>query len=471
MNFHEKKVLVLGSGETGISMVKWLSYLGAQLTLADSRSNPPNQHFLDNLVPPQRRFFGDFESNLLNQIDVIVISPGVPLAEPIVQEAFKRNLPVFGDIELFALALNQLKQPKPTILAITGSNGKTTVTSMVGEMVRHAGWDVEVAGNIGPAVLNVLLQRLSSGILPRCWVLELSSFQLETTQTLSPDSAVVLNISEDHFDRYVGLEDYAAAKARIFISNANNTQILNRDDPSVLAMALSDKKRITFGLNKPSSDIDFGLFESGSTLWLVEGRKQLLKANELQIPGMHNVANALAALALCRSVGLPYEPLVDALRKFKGLPHRMQKVATIQGVDYYDDSKSTNVGSAIAALNGMKGNIVLIAGGDGKGQDFSPLIEPIKQYVRSLVLLGRDAEKISHTIKGAAKPIHHVSTMEDAVQLSFLLAEPGDMVLLSPACASLDMFRNYIHRAEVFTAAVRKLESKGILLAESNPSL
>jgi len=281
----------------------------------------------------------------------------------------------------------------------------------------------------------------------------------------------VLNISEDHFDRYTGLEDYASAKARVFISNTGSTQILNRDDTSVLAMALSDKKQITFGLSEPSRDIDFGLLESDSVLWLVEGKKQLLEANELKIPGMHNVANALAALALCRSVGLPYEPLVDVLRKFKGLPHRMQKVATIQGVEYYDDSKSTNVGSAIAALNGMKGNIVLIAGGDGKGQDFSPLIEPIKQYVRALVLLGRDAEKISHAIKVAAKPIHHVSTMEDAVRLSFLLAESGDMVLLSPACASLDMFRNYIHRAEVFTAAVKELESKGILSVESNPNL
>lgn len=471
MNFHEKKVLVLGSGETGISMAKWLSYLGAHLLLADSRLSPPNQSFFDDLIPPQKRFFGHFDLKLLENIDAIVISPGVPLAESLVQEAFKRNLPVFGDIELFALALDQLKQPRPTILAITGSNGKTTVTSMVGEMVRNAGWDVEVAGNIGPAVLNVLLQRLSSGKLPCCWVLELSSFQLETTQTLFPDSAVVLNISEDHFDRYNGLEDYASAKARVFISNTGSTQILNRDDTSVLAMALSDKKQITFGLSEPSRDIDFGLLESDSTLWLVEGKKQLLEANELKIPGMHNVANALAALALCRSVGLPYEPLVDVLRKFKGLPHRMQKVATIQGVEYYDDSKSTNVGSAIAALNGMKGNIVLIAGGDGKGQDFSPLIEPIKQYVRALVLLGRDAEKISHAIKGAAKPIHHVSTMEDAVRLSFLLAESGDMVLLSPACASLDMFRNYIHRAEVFTAAVKELESKGILSVESNPNL
>ncbi len=471
MIFHEKKVLVLGSGETGISMVKWLSYLGAHLSLADSRANPPNQNFLDDFIPHQKRFSGHFDLKLLENIDAIAISPGVPLAEAFVQEAIKRNIPVFGDIELFALALNQLNQPKPIILAITGSNGKTTVTSMVGDMVKAAGWDVEVAGNIGPAVLKVLLQRLSTRKLPQCWVLELSSFQLETTQTLFADSAVVLNISEDHFDRYDDLDDYAAAKARIFISGTHSTQILNRDDPNVLAMALPDKKQVTFGLSKPSRDVDFGLLEFGSALWLVEGKRRLLKADMLKIPGMHNVANALAALALCRSVGLPHEPLVDALLKFRGLPHRMQKIATIQGVDYYDDSKSTNVGSAIAALNGMKGNIVLIAGGDGKGQDFSPLIEPIKQYVRALVLLGRDAEKISQAIKGAAKPIHHVSTMEDAVRLSFLLAKPNDMVLLSPACASLDMFRNYIHRAEVFTAAVKELESKGISLVESSPSL
>ena len=471
MIFHKKKVLVLGAGETGISMVKWLSYLGAHLSLADSRPNPPSQSLLDDFVPPQKRFLGHFDFKLLENVDAIAISPGVPLAEPLVQEAVKRNIPVFGDIELFALALDQLKQSRPTILAITGSNGKTTVTSMVGDMVRTAGWDVEVAGNIGPAVLNVLLDRFSTRELPQCWVLELSSFQLETTQTLFPDSAAVLNISEDHLDRYAGLEEYGAAKARIFISNADSTQILNRDDPNVLAMALPDRKQITFGLSKPSHSIDFGLLESDSAVWLVEGGRKLLKASELKIPGMHNVANALAALALCRSMELPFEPLIEALLKFKGLPHRMQKVATLQGVDYYDDSKSTNVGSAIAALNGMRGNIILIAGGDGKGQDFSPLVEPIKQYVRALVLLGRDAEKISHAIKGAAKPIHHVSTMEDAVQLSFLLAEPGDMVLLSPACASLDMFRIYIHRSEVFTSAVKVLEVKSTSLVESNSGL
>lgn len=471
MIFHEKKVLVLGSGETGISMVKWLAYLGAHLSLADSRSNPPNQSFLDDFVPSQKRFFGRFDLKLLEHTDAIAISPGVSLAEPLVEEAIKRNMPVFGDIELFALALSQLNQPRPTILTITGSNGKTTVTSMVGDMVRAAGWDVEIAGNIGPAVLKVLLQRLSTKKLPQCWVLELSSFQLETTRTLFSNSAAVLNISEDHFDRYVGLKDYAAAKARIFISDTGSTQILNRDDPSVLLMALPDKKQITFGLNKPNSDIDFGLLESDSALWLAEGKRQLLKADMLKIPGMHNVANALAALALCRSVGLPYEPLVDALLKFEGLPHRMQKVTTIHNVDYYDDSKSTNVGSALAALNGMKGNIVLIAGGDGKGQDFSPLVEPIKQYVRALVLLGRDAERIDHAIKEAAKPIHYVSTMEDAVRLSFLLAEPGDIVLLSPACASLDMFRNYIHRAEVFAAAVKELESKNIPFVENHSNL
>ena len=353
MIFHDKKVLVLGSGETGISMVKWLAYLGANLSLADSRLNPPNQNLLDDVIPPQKRFFGVFDLKLLNDMDAIAISPGVPLAEPLVQEAIRRNLPISGDIELFALALDQLNQPRPTIIAITGSNGKTTVTSMVGDMVRSAGQDVEVAGNIRPAVLKVLLQRLSTGKLPQYWVLELSSFQLETTQTLFADTAVVLNISEDHFDRYTGLEDYSAAKARIFISGPGSIQILNRDDARVLAMALPGKHPITFGLDRPNRDVDFGLLEFDSNLWLAEGKTRLLRVNELKIPGMHNVANALAALALCRSVGLPYEPLIDALRQFKGLPHRMQKVAMIRGVNYYDDSKSTNVGSAIAALNGM----------------------------------------------------------------------------------------------------------------------
>jgi UDP-N-acetylmuramoylalanine--D-glutamate ligase len=306
------------------------------------------------------------------------------------------------------------------------------------------------------------MQRMDLGKLPQYWVLELSSFQLETTQNLGADAAAVLNLSEDHFDRYAGMHDYAAAKARLFAGDNKSIQILNRNDATVRAMAIPGRKQMTFGLDEPISDMDFGLLRSGADLWLVQGGMYLLNTKEMMIPGMHNIANALAAMALCRAVALPYEPLLKALREFKGLPHRMQKIAVINNVTFYDDSKSTNVGSAIAALNGMQKNIVLIAGGDGKGQDFSPLKQPVADYAQAVVLLGRDAKEIADAITDCQVPIHYAAAMDEAVRISFLLARPGDVVLLSPACASLDMFRNYIHRAEVFIAAVKEIEEKFI---------
>ncbi|MDV6344988.1 UDP-N-acetylmuramoyl-L-alanine--D-glutamate ligase [Nitrosomonas sp. Is37] len=462
MNLRNKKVLVLGMGETGLSMVKWLTRQGAEVRAADNRTSPPNRAALEQLIPVEKIYSGPFRAEVFDDIEIIAISPGVSLAEPLVQQAVKRDIPVVGDIELFAQALEELEQPRPRILAITGSNGKTTVTTMVGEMVRNAGWDVEVAGNIGPAVLESLMRRMDLGKLPQYWVLELSSFQLETTQNLGADAAAVLNLSEDHFDRYAGMHDYAAAKARLFIGDKKSVQILNRDDETVCAMALPGRKQMTFGLDEPISNMDFGLLQSGADLWLVQGGMYLLKANEMMIPGMHNIANALAAMALCRAITLPYEPLLKTLREFKGLPHRMQKIAVINNVTFYDDSKSTNVGSAIAALNGMQKNVVLIAGGDGKGQDFSPLKQPVANSARAVVLLGRDAKKIAEVISDCQPSIHYAATMDEAVRISFLLAQPGDVVMLSPACASLDMFRNYIHRAEVFIAAVKEIEEKFI---------
>ncbi|SFI56766.1 UDP-N-acetylmuramoyl-L-alanine--D-glutamate ligase [Nitrosomonas sp. Nm34] len=462
MNLHNKKVLVLGMGETGLSMVKWLARQGAEVRVADNRTSPPNHAVLEHLLPAGKIYSGPFRAEVFDDVDLIAISPGVPLAEPLVQQAVKRDIPVVGDIELFAQALEKLEQPRPKILAITGSNGKTTVTTMVGEMVRNAGWDVEVAGNIGPAVLESLMRRMDLGKLPQYWVLELSSFQLETTHNLSADAAAVLNLSEDHFDRYAGMHDYAVAKARIFIGDNKSVQILNRDDAMVRAMALPDRKQMTFGLDEPISNMDFGLLQSGADLWLVQGGMYLIKASEMMIPGRHNIANALAAIALCRAVTLPYEPLLKTLRAFQGLPHRMQKIAVINNVTFYDDSKSTNVGSAIAALSGMQKNVVLIAGGDGKGQDFFPLKQAVANCTRAVVLLGRDAKKIAEVISDGQLLIHYAATMDEAVRISFLLAQPGDVVMLSPACASLDMFRNYIHRAEVFVAAVKEIEKKFI---------
>lgn len=468
MNYASKKVLVLGMGKTGISMIRWLSRLGAHLSVADTRADPPNLELIRQIVPDESLFCGPLKTELFQGIDAIAISPGVAVAEPLVQSALQQGVPVIGDIELFAVALDQFAPPGTKILAITGSNGKTTVTTMIGEMVKSAGWDVEVAGNIGLAALDALMQRMDANKWPHLWALELSSFQLETTSSLRPDAATVLNLSEDHLDRYSSIEEYAAAKARIFPPQHNNcVQVLNRDDTRVSAMADKRSRQLSFGLSEPSFDEEFGLLPNGPDLWLAQGNMHLLKTSELGVSGLHNAANALAALALCRAVDLPFEPLLHALRTFRGLPHRMQKVAEFNGITFYDDSKSTNVGSAVAALSGFRKNVILIAGGDGKGQDFSPLEPPVSKHVRSIVLLGRDADKVAQAIQTSNVPMHRVTTMDEAVQVSFLLAERGDAVLLSPACASLDMFKNYIHRAEVFTAAVRLIERKLVLTAHT----
>ena len=455
-------MLVLGMGETGFSMAKWLSRMGAIVRTADSRPAPPYLEALKQTLPGAEICTGAFASNTFAGVDLVAISPGVPLAEPMVQWAIKDKIPVVGDIELFALAIKQLSTSKPKILVVTGSNGKTTVTAMVGAMVKKAGWDVEVAGNIGPAVLNALMLRQDSGKLPQAWVLEVSSFQLETTQNLDPDAAAVLNLSEDHFDRYAGMEEYAAAKARVFLSSpgGGGAQILNRDDSRVGAMGLAGRKRMTFGVDLPVDNGDFGLLREGENVWLVQGKARLMKMSELGVTGLHNAANALAALALCRAIGLPFEPILQALREFRGLPHRMEKVAAFNGITFYDDSKGTNVGATVAALSGMTQRVVLIAGGDGKGQDFSPLARPIEKHARAVVLIGRDAKRIANAADGSGVPLHYATTMDEAVQKSFALAQEGDVVLMSPACASFDMFRNYVHRAEAFVAAVRRVQAE-----------
>ncbi len=462
MSLRGKKVLVLGMGETGLSMTKWLLRLGAIVRVADSRLNPPHLESLTRLIATDAAYLGEFKAELFDDVSLIAISPGVPLIEPLVQQAKQQGVPVMGDIALFNMAFEQDKITKPKVLAITGSNGKTTVTAMVGAMLSKAGWDVEVAGNIGPAVLDVLMARMDSEKLPQAWVLETSSFQLETTSNLNADVAAVLNLSEDHLDRYADMGVYAVAKARIFKRDSDNKgiQILNRDDVRVCEMALTDQAQVTFGPSAPTSDVDFGLFHDGDEIWLVQGKTCLLKANELVVAGLHNAVNALAALAICRALHLPFEPLLQALREFRGLPHRMEKVAVFNDVTFFDDSKSTNVGATVAALNGIKQKVVLIAGGDGKGQDFSPLRGPVSESARAVVLIGRDAKRMAAAINGCDVPIHFAETMQEAMQISFLLAQAGDVLMLSPACASFDMFKNYIHRAEVFVAAVKEIETK-----------
>jgi UDP-N-acetylmuramoylalanine--D-glutamate ligase len=458
MDWTNKNVLVLGLGETGLSLVRWLSANGARLRIADSRNFPPGVEALRVAYPKVDVRCGAFRSELLHGIELIVISPGVAMAEPFVQRAISEHkLPVVGDIELFAQALPTEHPPK--IIAITGSNGKTTVTSMVGAMCRAAGLDTEVAGNISPAVMDALMDR--DGRQPEVWVLELSSFQLETTWTLSADAATVLNLSEDHLDRYDDMYGYIAAKARIFRSaGQRGVQVLNRDDAESASMALLGRRSVTFGLSTPPIAGDWGILHEDGDIWLAQGAQKVMKASELQLNGQHNIANALAALALCRAVDLPLAPLVQALREFKGLPHRVEKVAEIGGVTWYDDSKGTNVGATEAALKGLGAPAVVILGGDGKGQDFSPLNQAVMQHARAAVLIGRDAPLIEAALQGCGKPVYRASDMADAVRISASLSEPGDAVLMSPACASFDMYRNYLHRAEVFVAAVRDLQQE-----------
>ena len=455
MDLRDKKVLVLGLGETGLSLARWLVAQGARVRAADSRDLPPTFAILRVELPQVEIHCGVFCDEIFSGIDLIAISPGIPLYEPCVARAIARGIPMVGDIELFAWQLATINA-KPKVIAITGANGKTTVTSMVGAMCRAAGLDTEVAGNISPAVLDVLLRR--NGQQPVVWVLELSSFQLETTATLNADTSTVLNVSEDHLDRYADISAYAAAKARIF--QGGGVQVLNRDDARSLDMMLPGRKHASFGLNEQTGADDWGVERSGSDIWLAHGRQRVLNANELQVAGLHNVANALAALALCRAIGLPLAPLLDALRAFKGLPHRVEFVAEINGVTYYDDSKGTNVGATVAALQGLGRPAVLIAGGEGKEQNFAPLHPVVSKYARAVVLIGHDANRIAVALQDCGVAVVHAHDMDDAVRQSAALALPGDAVLLSPACASFDMFHNYKHRAEVFVGAVRAIQEE-----------
>jgi len=439
-------------------MLRYLSAQGARLRAADSRTAPASLAEAAKFVQPAQIFCGAFSDALFDGIDCIAISPGVPLADSVVAKAIARGIAVVGDIELFARELATNNYPLTTkILSITGSNGKTTVTSMVTHLCQVAGLDAVAAGNISPAVLDVMMQR--GAAQPDVWVLELSSFQLETTTSLHTAAATVLNLSEDHLDRYDGMKGYIAAKARVL--QGCQVQVLNRDDAATLQLAQQDAATVTFGLDAPTRAQDFGVARFDGELYLLQGTQRLMRANELQLSGLHNVANALAALALCRALDLPMAALLDGLRSFKGLAHRVEKVAELAGVTYYDDSKGTNVGATVAALQGLGCKAVLIAGGEGKGQDFSPLFNAVKNHARAVIVIGRDAGLIESAIVAAGITIERAADMPAAVQAATRLAQAGDAVLLSPACASFDMFRNYQHRAQVFIAAVRELQAEG----------
>ena len=378
-----------------------------------------------------------------------MVSPGVPLSEPEIQAAIGRGISVVGDVELFA----QYRPKSAKVIAITGANGKTTVTSLVGEICKTAGLKTIVAGNIGLPVLDTL-----SMDAPDVYVLELSSFQLETTTNLKIDAATMLNLSEDHMDRYESLQTYAIAKAHIFYHAS--LQVLNRDDAWSMMMARPKLTQVTFGL---SDEGDFGLKQVDGETWLSEGEKELINLQNMKIVGLHNASNALAAVALCRAIGVDYAHIIQTLYNFKGLPHRVEWVANIDDVDYYDDSKGTNVGATCAAIagmfkNGLPQKTVLIAGGDGKGQDFSPLAEAVTGNARAVVLIGRDASLIESALLKTNVPLYQALDLPEAVNIAKKLAQTGDAILLSPACASFDMFKNYVHRAEVFVAAVNALK-------------
>jgi len=454
-----KKVLVLGLGDTGLSCARWLAARGAQVSVADSRVAPPQASRLAELLPQVPLHTGGFDDALLQATELLVVSPGVPLADPAVARAVAAGVETVGDVELFARAihaLNARREHPMRMIAITGSNGKSTVTAMCGDMCRMAGLTTCVAGNIGLPVLDALYE-IEQGLAPapQVWVLELSSFQLETTSSLDADAATVLNLSEDHMDRYPDMDAYAAAKARIF--SGDGVQVVNRDDVRSLAMALPGRHVISFGLDRCPKGENFGLCEDELCL----GGDMLMPLSALPVAGLHNAANALAALALTRALGLPMEALLRGLVHFKGLPHRVEKIAEIEGVTYYDDSKGTNVGATEAALYGM-GNrkAVVILGGDGKGQDFGPLKAAVEANARAVLLIGRDAPLIAAALAGSGVETHPVASLREAVEQAQRLAHPGDAVLLSPACASFDMFRNYIHRAEVFIEAVQKLAAE-----------
>lgn len=443
----DKRVLVLGLGETGLSALRWLHKQGARLSVADTRDNPPGIDVVKSELPAVKVHTGAFRHEVFADAELIVSSPGVSLNEPEIQAAIARGVQVLGDVELFA----QYRDPNAKVIAITGANGKTTVTTLVGEMCKAAGLKTIVAGNIGLAVLDTLSMET-----PDVYVLELSSFQLETTSTLQIDAATMLNLSEDHMDRYATMQEYAIAKARIFY-NAK-LQVLNRDDAWNMMMARAKLIQVTFGLSEITNTDEYGLQQLDGETWLVEGNKELINLRDLKIVGLHNAANALAAVALCRGIDIDYAPIIQTLYNFKGLPHRVEWIANIDEVDYYDDSKGTNVGATCAAIAGLPQKVVLIAGGDGKGQDFNPLAASVAENARAVVLIGRDAPLIEKVLLNTNVPLYQAIDLPEAVNIAKKLAQIGDAVLLSPACASFDMFKNYVHRAEVFVNAVARLK-------------
>lgn len=482
-------VLILGLGESGLAIARWCSKHQYRIRIADTREVPPNLSSLKFYGIDAEFVSGPFSTSLLNDgVEIIGISPSLsplaPYLDNLIKAAKERVIAVWGELEFFSNALRMLsiKGYQPKIIAITGTNGKTTTTKLTGLICKNSSKLVAIAGNTDSSMLSSLLDAIDKSALPDIWVLELSSFQLETSYTFSPDAAAILNITQDHLDWHGDFDKYATAKQKIF--GEKTIRILNRDDVVVMKTTqYSVDQTITFGLNLPHRVGDFGLSIDNEITWLVEAisknlknefilnrhskrkyvnqkrnrQKYLIPATSLKIQGMHNIANALAALSLARAIGLPNEPILKGLCEYHSKEHRGEIIATINGVDYVDDSKATNVGATTAALNTLARRVVLIAGGDGKGQDFSLIAEPVSLWCRAVILIGRDTPALRDALVGTSVPCIDLPSLEVAVRTASVIAQPGDVVLLSPACASFDMFINYSHRSEIFHLAVEGL--------------
>jgi len=490
--FQGQHVLVLGLGSSGLAMARWCAGCGARVTVADTRAAPPQLATMRRDLPDAQFVSGEFDTALVQGSDVRAVfkSPGLSPAQvaPVLQVARSLGLWVGTEVDLFAHALAHLKAIQgyaPAVLAVTGTNGKTTVTSLTGQLVARAGRSVAVAGNIGPTLLDTLAQALGSDALPDVWVLELSSFQLDGVADFEPCAATVLNITQDHLDWHGSMAAYAQAKAQVF--GREGVMVLNRDDEQVMTMLPptvrvklhkpQQRTCVLFGTDLPRRAGDFGLETVHGMTWLVRAQaadasararagvpeelfiQRLMPADALRIRGRHNASNALAALALASSAGCALAPMLYGLREYRGEPHRVQPIGTLNAVEFFDDSKGTNVGATVAALQGLgaERRVVVILGGEGKGQDFAPLADPVRQHVRSVVLIGRDAPQIRAALMGAGVPLIDAASMAEAVKLASAQAQVGDAVLMSPACASFDMFDNYEHRARAFVQAVREL--------------
>ena len=430
------KILVVGLGYTGISVAHYLQKLGFKFAITDSRAKPPLLEDFFQSMPDAPVFTGGFDEAAFKVATHLVVSPGVALTEKSIVKAIANGAKIISDIDLFACSINE------PVVAITGSNGKSTVTTMLGEMVASIGKKVGVGGNLGTPALDLLEQDAE------LYVLELSSFQLERISVLNATAATVLNISADHLDRHVDMAEYGQSKKHVF--SGNGVMVINADDPAVDLMRETGRSTVTFSIKKKA---DFYIAHKNDTEYMMHLNQCLMPLSDLPLEGRHNVANALAAMALGNIIGLDEHRMCEALRKFKGLDHRMQRVAEIGGVTWINDSKATNIGACIAALQGYDGKVILIAGGDAKGADMNELAPIIKEKAKHVVLIGKDAFLIKKSLDESV-PVNEAEKMTQVVNICAEIAKPGDCVLLSPACASLDQYKNYQDRGNQFSKAV-----------------